>query len=629
MTAPTPAAEPTDPQPRPSTAPSSRAGHDAPRFGYGDAAHRAIEADRDGPTAREMFARTADPDAAVRLRALTLLTDVGHDGERWPAAADVAAHLSTDPDERVRRAAAWLLAHVDLDRALRAAYEPPADPVAGLALVEAALGRWARDADAARLDLAEHLREHPDPAVRLRAGLAALALCAPERHDTWERVIRGALAWADRLAGPGSRVRWTAAELLASALVRGGRAEADWYLWADLLIRSPDPATARVGIGFGYQAIRTWRAGPARLWPALGHALDHPDPDVRAAAVHTIGRSTHATRSAANALARLTADAIVGLPAAAALAREGDRRALPTVRAVLATTATDTTHPGLARAAAGFADDPSAPLRDAALGRLAGHDAAACVRSLRERGCLLPAALAALNPGLPGAAAAVPALIAALADVTSVEAHTWPRGRLAQLLGEFGPAAGDAVPLLERLAADAPERHVALALIRITGDRALAEARLDALGPAVRRPRQAVVLLDWLVDHGGLNARHSAELWSLAADPTRTYGPVLVPLWRHAGEAALPVLLAALPQLLEADVYGSFVYRLLGDMGAAAAPILPALDSIIDRRERAPGPDEDDDEVIRDERLVQRARAARARILAAVASSTQLLGAGN
>ncbi|MET7302492.1 hypothetical protein, partial [Embleya sp. NPDC005575] len=562
-----------------------------------------------------MFARTADPDPAVRLCVLRLLTNVGHDGKRWPAAADVAANLSADPDERVRRAAAWLLARADLDRALRAAHEPPADPVAGLALVEAALGRWARGVEAARLDLAEQLREHPDPAVRLRASLAALALCAPGRRDGWERVIRGALASAERLSGPGSHAPWSAAELLASALVRGGRAEADWYLWADPLIRSQDPATARVGIGFGREAIRKWRAGPARLLPALVHALDHEDPDVRAAAVDTISRSSRATRGAADRLAQLTAYPDTGWPATAALAREGDRRALPAVRAILATAATNTTHPGLARAAAGFADDPPAPLLGAVLDRLAGHDAASCVRSLRERGCLLPAALAALKPGVPAASAAVPALIAALSDVASVGAHTWSRGRIAQLLGEFGPAAGDAVPLLERLiveAREALEPHATLALIRITGDRRLAEARLDALGPATRRPRQAVVLLDWLVDHGGLSARHSAELWSMAADPVRTYAPVLPPLWRHAGEAALPVLLAALPQFVEADVYKTFVYRLLDELGAAAEPLVPALDAIIDRRERAPEPDDDEYDVSRDERLVERARAPRA-----------------
>ncbi|MYS83557.1 HEAT repeat domain-containing protein [Embleya scabrispora] len=401
---------------------------------------------------------------------------------------------------------------------------------------------------------------------------------------------------------------------------------------AEPLIRSPDPATARVGIRFAREAIHKWRGGPARLWPALVHALDHEDPDVRASAVDTIGRSIWATRRAADRLAQLTADPIVGWPATAALAREGDRRALPALRAVLATAATDTTHPGLVRAAAGFADDSSAPLLGAVLDRLAGHDAASCACSLRDRGCLLPAALAALDPGVPAASAAVPALIAALSDVASVEAHTWPRGRIAQLLGEFGPAAGDAVPLLERLIAEggeALERHATLALIRITGDRRLAEARLDALGPATRRPRQAVVLLDWLVDHGGLSARHSAELWSMAADPMWTYARVLPPLWRHAGEAALPVLLAALPQLLEVDVYGAFVYRLLDELGAAAEPVVPALDAIIDRHERAPEPGDDADTVSRDERLVERARATRARIVEAVAHDVQIHGTGN
>ncbi|MFI6982615.1 hypothetical protein ACIBSV_28980 [Embleya sp. NPDC050154] len=634
MNAPTSAPEPIDPtDPTETTAaPLSPTVHDPLFAGYGDATYQAILADRDGPTAREMFARSADPDPAVRRRVMTLLTTVSHAVQRWPAAADIAANLLIDPDERVRRAAAWLLAQADLDRALHMAHEPPADPVAGLALVEAALGRWAPGTEAARLDLAGHLREHPDPAVRLRAGFAALALCAPERRGNWERVIRGALGSAERLSGPGSPVTWSAAELLASAFERGGRAEIDWYLWADLLMRSPDPATARVGIGFGREAIGKWRAGPVRLLPALGHALDHEDPDVRAAALHTIGGSTQATRGAADRLARLTADPIAGWPAVVALAREGDRRALPAVRAALFTAATDATHPGLTRAAAGFADDPSALLPAAGLDRLARHDAASCVRSLRERGCLLPAAVAALNPDAPADAAVVPALIATLSDVASVEAHTWPRARIAQVLGEFGPAAGEAVPLLARLVAEAPEtlaQHAALALIRITGDRRLAEARLDALESVIRRPRQAVVLLEWLVDNGGLSPRHSAALWSMAADPDRTYARVLEPLWRHAGAAALPVLLASLPRLLDADVYASSVYRLLDEMGAAAAPLLPALDTIVDSPERPPLLDDDRDRIRLDEALVERARAARARIAAAIASGVQVLGNGN
>ncbi|MFJ8738699.1 hypothetical protein ACIRL2_04945 [Embleya sp. NPDC127516] len=631
MNAPTSAPEPIDPT-ETTAAPLSPTVHDPLFAGYGDATYQAILADRDGPTAREMFARSADPDPAVRRRVMTLLTTVSHAVQRWPAAADIAANLLIDPDERVRRAAAWLLAQADLDRALHMAHEPPADPVAGLALVEAALGRWAPGTEAARLDLAGHLREHPDPAVRLRAGFAALALCAPERRGNWERVIRGALGSAERLSGPGSPVTWSAAELLASAFERGGRAEIDWYLWADLLMRSPDPATVRVGIGFGREAIGKWRAGPVRLLPALGHALDHEDPDVRAAALHTIGGSTQATRGAADRLARLTADPIAGWPAVVALAREGDRRALPAVRAALFTAATDATHPGLTRAAAGFADDPSALLPAAGLDRLARHDAASCVRSLRERGCLLPAAVAALNPDAPADAAVVPALIATLSDVASVEAHTWPRARIAQVLGEFGPAAGEAVPLLARLVAEAPEtlaQHAALALIRITGDRRLAEARLDALESVIRRPRQAVVLLEWLVDNGGLSPRHSAALWSMAADPDRTYARVLEPLWRHAGAAALPVLLASLPRFLDADVYASSVYRLLDEMGAAAAPLLPALDTIVDSSERPPLLDDDRDRIRLDEALVERARAARARIAAAIASGVQVLGNGN
>lgn len=86
-------------------------------------------------------------------------------------------------------------------------------------------------------------------------------------------------------------------------------------------------------------------------------------------------------------------------------------------------------------------------------------------------------------------------------------------------------------------------------------------------------------------------------------------------LWRHEGEAAAALALETLPGALS----GPYACTLLGEMGAAAAPAVPALRAVADSRVRVPLYTGSFDEDTRaDERLAAAAREALRRIGEAV-----------
>lgn len=339
-TGPTGPTEPTEPTEPTATLASSEmvdawlrdVGTDSRGGGYGasrSAIFDAVRVDRDGPTTRLLNAYAHSPDPDTRLAVLRLSSDLSPGDEPWPAMVELAENRLDDPDERVRRAAAGLLAAADPERLMRTAAAPPADPVAGLAVVEAALALGARDRMAGQHALARRLFDrHPDPAVRLRAALEVLRLGEPHEWPAAERAILADLDAADRLGGAGSRVAWNAGELLGHAF-RRRRCEADCHAWVERLTAEPRPIAVRVGVELARSAMRTWRAAPTRLTPTLVRALAHPDHAVRRAAAQAIAASRTASRAAADPLAELLTDPDLGDIAAEGLARVGDTRALP------------------------------------------------------------------------------------------------------------------------------------------------------------------------------------------------------------------------------------------------------------------------------------------------------------
>jgi hypothetical protein len=312
------------------------------------------------------------------------------------------------------------------------------------------------------------------------------------------------------------------------------------------------------------EAMRVWRAAPARMTPMLTGLLRDERPGIRSAALRALAASPTASRLAADALAALLDDAEAGTTAATALGSVGDHRAVPhLVRLLLA----NSDEPRLLqafRAVARSGADPEAPVT-AARQILAAHPGPSAPE--------LPMwVLAAFGPA---AAAAVPELIAAVVDAPS---------RLAvHVLGRIGPAAAAALPVLR----GCPEREVTFALLRITSDRTVADRRLAALPDEPGHNRSAAMLLTWLAEHDGLTARQHRQLRSLFRSPGSGQVESAGALWLHEGPAVAAELLEVLPRYLTDDLYAPTVLRVFAAMGAHARPMLGRLDEFATARHRA------------------------------------------
>ncbi|MEV6733154.1 HEAT repeat domain-containing protein [Streptomyces sp. NPDC051364] len=523
----------------------------------------AVLADRTGPVAVRLLDATADERADVRLLLLEIVTGLsGCIHDPWPEAAAAAVARLRDPDEPVRRAAAWLLAEADHRQAVElltgAGQEP--DPVARLALAEALLVR--PDAPQRQLPAADR-----DPAIRLRAA---------RRPDT-EAVLADLDAAGARLGGPGGRMSWGAGTVWGLAARSGD--ENTCYEHVGLLAARDTAVAQRAAVDMAEVAVREWRAAPEALVPHLRPLLGAAaDPGVRAAAAALLGSLLETTRLCAGELAGLLDE----LPdaAAPALARIGDVRALPQLCRLVAEGRTVAVVGEAAEGLAGAGAD-AGPLVAAATEFLDRHldrhegatdrNAAAAVGVLRVCGA--------------ASAVAVPQLLCLL----GADDAGWLRTQAALALGEIGPGAAAAVPLLEGLAGGGSTRfegHVEMALIRITGERRRAE-RLFARLPAWRRNASlAADLLEWFAEHGGLEPQHVAYLWEAVDTAGAVHPKWAAALWRHEGAAAAALALEVLPRALDGELYGPYACTVLGDMGAAAAPAVPALRAVAGRRVR-------------------------------------------
>ncbi|MEV0412723.1 hypothetical protein AB0I68_18420 [Streptomyces sp. NPDC050448] len=565
--------------------------------GYGaarSAVFDAVRADRGGAVAVRLLSGTADERAGVRLLLLQILTWLsGGTDDPWPEAAAAAVGRLRDPDEPVRRAAAWLLAEADRPRAVELLTGPgqEQDPVARLALAEALL---LRPTEQDRKLLAADR----DPAIRLRAA---------RRPDT-DPVLADLDAGGARLGGPGGRVRWGAGTVWGLA-ARWPGGETTCYAHVGLLAARDTAVAHRAAVDMAEVALREWRAAPQALVPQLRPLLGRAAaPEVREAAAAVVGGLLETTRLCADELAGLLDEAPDA--AAPALGRIGDVRALPQLCRLV----TEGRAAGVVgEAAAGLAQAGAdvGPLVAAAADHLDGNDGAT------DRAVW--AAVGVLRACGAASAIAVPQLLRLLGADDSALLRT----QAVLALGEIGPGAGAAVPLLEGLAGDGGTRfdgHVETALIRITGDRRRAERLFARLHAWRRNASLAADVLEWLAGHGGLEPQHVAYLWEAVGTAPAVHPKWVAALWRHEGEAAAALALERLPGALDGELYGPYVCTVLGDMGAAAAPAVPALRAVAERRVRVSLCTGSFDEDARaDERLAAASREALRRIGEAVA----------
>lgn len=153
-------------------------------------------------------------------------------------------------------------------------------------------------------------------------------------------------------------------------------------------------------------------------------------------------------------------------------------------------------------------------------------------------------------------------------------------------------------------------------------DRASAAALLSARPVGISRVSHACEVFGALLDAGPLTFRQAAQLYNLTFRwPGRTQA-VCAPLWlRHAGDSALPRLLALVTPYLAEYTAGAYYLEALARMGRAALPVLPAVTAMIERPTRIPtNASTADGEMALDEHLLRAALSARRAILADAAA---------
>ena len=557
----------------------------------------AVRADPTGPVLRRLIALATDRTrpAAVRLAAVGLLDQSASGLGRQPLLVAAALSALRDPAPDVRSAAAWLLVTAGGTTEARTGIDGtsdpvgPVDPATRIALAAAVSRPWlhVRYPEAAALT-ASRLSADRDPSVRLVGGLLGLRVASSEERPGMDTRIRADLATGlPPLAAAVRQRRQEFGVEWGLAHQQHDDDEGCCALAADLVAGTA--LEARVGLWLARSAFRRWRTAPARLASAITPLLAPGRPAaLRLLATETLCCSLTATRAAADALAEQSTDAVLDGTVAIGLGGIGDERALPAVVRLLdADRAPLSVHGPVAALAS---RPTSGPLLVPALRRVLvrGHSPLAA-RHLAACGTT--------------ATAALPELLA---------------GPYVTALGELGPAAAAAVPLLRRLVADEPKTSpdAALALARISGDRGPLDAHLADRPVDLRRGRPEV--FSWLDRHGGgLTERQSAQLRHLfTARPGTMQARSALAWWQHAGPDAAPELLAALPHYVEDDFLGHHAMAALAAMGGGAAPVLPVLEALIGRRTRVPVQDPDPDfEMRADERLLATAVHTRTQIL--------------
>ncbi|MEU4560983.1 hypothetical protein AB0F72_21600 [Actinoplanes sp. NPDC023936] len=548
-----------------------------------------VRADRDGSVTRHLLTFAADDRTPVRRTVFELLAQLFSQKSGPPSVADAAAAALAAADPQVRRTAATLLVSTaDPDRAT-AALHACSDPVARIALVDAMT--WA-SAPRHRPDL-NRLRSDPVPAIRLLANVALFDRDDPAAWAGLDAAVRADLdASAGVLDAPGSCLRLTAGERWARVLTGFDREE-DCYAWVRRLTDpAANPQVRREGVRMAVEAMRQWRAAPARLTPVLTDLLKENPSGVRSSALRALAASVTASRLAADDLAATLDDPELGAPAAVALGSAGDHRAVPhLVRLMLAGSSPaggslaggSLAGGSLAGGSLAGSDEPRLAEAFRAVAR-AGADPRAPVAAARQILAEQPDPCAAALPMRVLAAfgsAAVAALPELMAMIRALEKDT--PDCVFGVLGRIGPAAEAAVPLLRQYST----QGATLALLRITSDRAVADRYLAGRPEQLRHGRLASKLLTWLAGHGGLTARQHRQLRSLFQRPGFGQAESAGAVWLHEGPPAAAELLEVLEGYLSDDMLGPEALRVLTAMGPHALPMVDRLDRFTASRRRA------------------------------------------
>ncbi|MFC6019846.1 hypothetical protein ACFP2T_27035 [Plantactinospora solaniradicis] len=518
----------------------------------------------------------ADPANRVRDRIIPLLssiawapdniTDAGDEELRWAregraaveAAIPTLLELLDHPDPEIRVGAAWILADYpervpELDPAMRARYAAEPDPGTAAALV-LTIGHLWRSRDNAPIRwLRGVLAEGQSREVRAAAATALLWCGVVNLPDGLLSALQEELN--ARRSGLDNTF-WTLdtdrADLLTGALESHPAAlielTATTLLTADQADQGP-PAR-RAGT-----VMRTWRAAPVRLLPALAGLFPVRDSGIRQVVVDEIARGGPAVAElpeVGEALLPLLDDDSPWTAGRAleALARAGDARCLPALTTALAQPLADPTRclAGMARHAAELVE----PLH-------------AHLASMERR--TLDGVLAGIRTWGTRAEPLIPDLIGLLERRTSVSEVALTLGALgaADKHGPDGSPATAAVPLLrDHLGTGEGQvrTSAAWALWQITGEALPVLAatfvpvltedvarRLFALGPAAL---PAVPYLEPLLD-----TRHSAAAAACV-------------IYRVTGD---PALLPRVVDAVSATELGMLAVRALGGPAAGAATI--------------------------------------------------------
>ncbi|MFE5480989.1 hypothetical protein [Streptomyces sp. NPDC056527] len=177
---------------------------------------------------------------------MDLLSSAG-EGRPWPEAAEAALARLADPDEDVRRRAAYLVVHAGSRDVALSALGELTEPVVRTALADSLRGSVA------------HLQDDPLASVRFLARLETLSVAPPRQWPPLDRALfADAREAARHLDGVGGR--W------GRVLYGLGRERHVYALAARLL---GDPATRDIGAGLAREACHGWRAAPVELLPLL------------------------------------------------------------------------------------------------------------------------------------------------------------------------------------------------------------------------------------------------------------------------------------------------------------------------------------------------------------------------
>ncbi|SCF25705.1 hypothetical protein GA0070618_4542 [Micromonospora echinospora] len=495
------------------------------------------------------------------------------------------------------------------------------DPVARTALAEALWPPLLQFGDRGNqwAETVGRMRRDELPAVRFLGACSALLSADPPDWPMLDAAVRADLVpAAEALGGVGGRISWRAGERWAIALRRRDR-EQDAYATVAQLVRAGEGELARqAGLGIAGEAMWTWRAAPARLAPVLSAVLAEPASAVCTSAVGVVCASLTATRLVADQLAEMVVESRVSATVATALGCVGDARAVPELLRLLRG---GQPHPRLGEALAAVALAVSDPTSLVATAQhvLAEHQGS-CHQGQDWHSSPALVAVRCLSALGPDAAVAVPDLTAVLAE--AMERGALAEGRLVvSALEEIGAAAAPAVPLLRQFAVsnDAAADLAVRALLRITGNRRIADDHLDSRPEELRRCRIAPDLFDWLVQHGGLTDRQVRQLNHLFTPPGLMQARVAIAYWRQHGPPAVPALLGTLPQYLDDEAYARPAMEALAAMGPHAQPVIPALDRLIASRHRtAVYLGDFDAEMRADEQHLQLALTTRAQIIASL-----------